>query len=90
MSHTERNKGRLHPTWIDTENFDEEAFEAYEESGYIVIDREIYRVDWDVKYSTSDSFSDVKVGIAGVIHFHTMHHNGGASLQEVIEGALCR
>jgi hypothetical protein len=90
MSYLERNNGRLYPIWVDTENFDDEAFEAYEENGYMVIDREIYRVDWDVKSSQSGGFSDVKVGIQGIIHFHTMHHNGGASLSEVIEDALCR
>lgn len=88
MSYTERNKGRLIPTWIDTENFDDNAFEAYEENGFMVIDREIYRVDWDVNSSKSDYFTDVNVDSNGVIHFHTLHDNGGASLTEVIENAL--
>lgn len=88
MSNTERNKGRLYPTFIDTELFDEEAFEAYEENGYVVIDREIYKPYWDVRGSTSDYFADVKVDSHGVIHFHTLHHNGGAHWTEVVESAL--
>lgn len=90
MSYTERNKSRLIPTWIDTENFDEDAFETYEENGFMVIDREIYRVDWDLNgsRSTTEYFADVNVDDHGVIHFHTLHHNGGASLTEVIENAL--
>lgn len=88
MSHTERNKGRLYPTWIDTENFNDEAFETYEENGFVVIDREIYKPDWDVRGSTGEYFADVKVDDHGVIHFHTLHHNGGAHWTEVVESAL--
>lgn len=91
MSSTERNKGRLIPTNIDTENFDEEAFENYEENGFVVLDREIYEVSWDIKgHQESDHFADVSVDGYGVIHFHTMHHNGGAHWTEVVENALCR
>lgn len=88
MSHTERNKGRLYPMFIDTENFDDEAFETYEENGFVVIDREIYKPDWDVKGSEGEYFADVKVDDRGVIHFHTLHHNGGAHWTEVVESAL--
>lgn len=90
MSSTERNKGRLYPTFIDTENFDDEAFENYEENGYVVIDREIYNPRFDVQGSTGEYFADVTVDAHGVIHFHTLHHNGGAHWTEVLENALCR
>lgn len=89
MSTTERNKGRLIPMFIDTENFDEEAFSIYEEHGYAVIDNEIYKIDWDVRGSQCEYFADVKVDGHGVIHFHTLHHNGGAHWTEVVEHALC-
>lgn len=88
MSYTERNKGRLYPTFIDTENFDDDAFETYEENGYVVIDREIYRPDWDVRGSNYEYFSDVAVDAHGVIHFHTLHHNGCAHWTELVENAL--
>lgn len=88
MSSTERNKGRLYPMFIDTELFSDETFEDYEENGYVVIDREIYRPDWDVRGSTGEYFADVKVDPHGVIHFHTLHHNGGADWTEIVESAL--
>lgn len=88
MSGPERNKGRLIPTGIDTESFDDDAIETYEENGFVVIDREIYKVEWDVKSSNYEYFADVKVDERGVIHFHTLHHNGGANWTEVVENSL--
>lgn len=90
MSEMERNKGRLIPTGIDTELFGEEEFETYHENGFMVIDGEIYQVEWDVKRDTDCySFADVSVDTDdGMIHFHTMHYNGGGCLSEVIERAL--
>lgn len=89
MSTMERNKGRLIPQYIDTELFDDEAFESYSENGFVVIDREIYSVDWDVK-SEQDctDFAEVGVDELGVIHFHTLHYNGGANWTEVVEWGL--
>lgn len=89
MSTIERNKGKLVPQNIDTELFDAEAFEVYEENGFVVIDGEIYAVQWEVKRDTDcDYFADVKVNEDGSIDFHTMHYNGGAHWTEVVEGAL--
>lgn len=89
MSSYERNKGRLIPQNVDTENFDEEAFDLYRENGFEVIDGEIYGVDWDVQGKTDCyDFADVIVDTYGVIHFHTLHHNGGADWTEVVESRL--
>lgn len=89
MSTIERNKGKLIPQNIDTGLFDAEAFEAYEENGFVIIDGEIYAVQWEVERDTDcDYFADVKVNEDGSIDFHTMHYNGGAHWTEVVEGAL--
>lgn len=89
MSEMERNKGRLIYQPIDTENFTEEYFETYEENGFMVIDGDIYAIEWDVKRDTDCfEFAGVEIGEDGVIHFHTMHYNGSGCLSEVIERAL--
>jgi len=90
MSFTERNKGRLIPTGIDTELFDDEAIETYEENGFVVIDREIYKPEFEVFRCDEEGFAYVNVDDDGVIHFHTQHYNGGGHWTEVVENALCR
>lgn len=90
MSRMERNKGRLIPTGIDTENFDDDAIETYEENGFVVIDGEIYKPEFEVYGSMPEDngFAYVDVDENGVIHFHTLHHNGGAHWTEVVESHL--
>lgn len=89
MSTVERNKGVLIPQNIDTEHFTEDDFEMYCENGFIVIDGEIYSVQWEVKRETDcDYFADVHYDKVGNIHFHTMHYNGGGHWLEVVEDAL--
>lgn len=89
MSEVERNKGKLIPQGVDTELFDDEIFEVYKENGFVVIDREIYAVEWEVEYDTcSDYFADVTENPDGSIDFHTMHYNGGGHWTEVVKEAL--
>lgn len=90
MSDMERNKGKLIPQYIDTEGFDEGAFEAYEENGFVVIDNEIYAVEWEIRRQTDCyDFADVSVDKqTGVIDFHTYHYNGGGHWTEVVQDAL--
>jgi hypothetical protein len=90
MSTVERNKGVLIATDIDTEHFTEEDFETYSENGFVIIDNEIYEVQWEVQRETDcDYFVDVEVNKeTGSIYFHTMHYNGGAHWTEVVERAL--
>ena len=89
MSTVERNKGRLIPTGIDTELFSEETFGDYEENGFVVIDNEIYSVEFDVENEKDCSyFAAVHVDDKGVIHFHTLHNNGGAHWTEIVESQL--
>lgn len=89
MSDYERNKGKLIPQPIDTEQFSGEDFEAYQENGFVVIDNEIYAVEWEVKRERDCyDFADVKVNEDGSIDFHTYHYNGGAHWTEVVENAL--
>ena len=89
MSDYERNKGKLLPIDVDTEHFTDEEFDTYRENGFIVIDNEIYKVVWEVQcFMDYVEFADVVQTEGGTIHFHTLHYNGGASLEEVIEDAL--
>lgn len=89
MSTIERNKGRLVPANIDTENYTDEDFDTLHENGLVLIDGEIYEVEWEIKGEKDcDYFADVKVNTDGSIDFHTLHYNGGTYWTEVIEGAL--
>lgn len=89
MSEMERNKGKLIPIGVDTELFSEEDFETYQENGFMVIDNEIYEVKWFVRRDTDCyDFAEVRENDDGSIDFHTYHYNGGACLEEVIEGKL--
>lgn len=88
MSDMEHNKGKLIPTNIDTELFDEEAFEAYSENGFVVIDGEIYSVEWEIQRGELYGFADVVENEDGSINFNTYHYNGGGHWTEVVEGAL--
>lgn len=89
MSTMERNKGRLIPQHIDTDLFNKEDFEAYTENGFVVIDNEIYAVEWDVKRELDcTDFAQVDVDRYGIIHFHTLHYNGGAHWTELVESRL--
>ncbi|ANA49223.1 hypothetical protein PMW_98 [Pseudomonas phage phiPMW] len=89
MSDTERNKGKLIPTGIDTEGFTEDCYSTYEENGFVVIDGEIYTVEWEVHRETvCYNFADVKINDDGSIDFHTLHYNDGAHWTEVIESRL--
>lgn len=90
MSEVERNKGKLIPTGIDTELFNEDDFDNLFENGFVEIDGEIYEVQWEVKRDTDtpDYFADVTENPDGSIDFHTRHYNGGAHWTEVVEHAL--
>lgn len=89
MSDMERNKGKLIPVNIDTENFTDEDFDTLFENNIYIIDGEPYEVVWEVRRDTSSSdFADVKVNEDGSIDFHTYHYNGGAYWTEVVEDAL--
>lgn len=89
MSDYERNKGKLIPTGIDTENFNDEDFDTLYENGMVIIDREVYEVKWEVEGETGCyDFADVKVNEDGSISFHTLHYNGAGHWTELVEDAL--
>ncbi len=89
MSSMERNKGTLKYVSVDTENFSEEDFDTYRENGFLVIGREIYEVHYEVESEVDyNSFVDIKTDEKGVVHFHTLHYNGGGSLEEVLENGI--
>lgn len=88
MSDMEHNKGKLIPTNIDTELFDENAFDQYTDNGFVVIDGEIYSVEWEIKRGELYDFAYVDEHEDGSISFNTWHYNGGAHWTEVVEEAL--
>ncbi len=89
MSEMERNKGILRYMSVDTENFTEDDFDTYRDNGFMVLSNEIYQVEWEVKSDTDCyEFSEVEANPDGTIYFHTMHYNGGGSLEEVLEKKL--
>ena len=88
MSDMEYNKGKLIPTNIDTELFDDDAFDQYMENGYEVIDGEIYEVSWETRRGELYSLCNVTENEDGSIDFETYHYNGGAHWVELVEGKL--
>lgn len=88
MSEMEYNKGKLIPTGIDTELFDDEAFDQYMENGYEVIDSEIYEVIWETRRGELYDFCNVKENDDGSIEFETYHYNGGGHWTELVEKKL--
>lgn len=88
MSEMEHNKGKLIPANIDTENFTEEDFENLEDNGFVLIDGEVYEVDWEVRHGDAYGFAYVTENKDGSIDFITLHYNGGAHWTEVVEDAL--
>lgn len=90
MSEMERNKGKLYPINVDTENFTEEDFDSYREKGFMVLNGEIFKVGYEVKSEKGMMcFSEV-VDDGINITFHTIHYNGGGSLEEVLQQELKR
>ncbi len=90
MSEMEYNRGKLIPVEVDTELFSEDDFETYRESGFEVIDGEIYEVQFDVRRGDLDEISRVSQHDDGTIYFETYHHNGAAYWAEVVEQALAK
>ena len=88
MSEMEYNKGKLIPTGIDTELFDDDAFDQYMENGYEVIDGEIYEVSWEIRRGELYDFCNVKENDDGSIEFETYHYNGGGHWTELVEKKL--
>lgn len=88
MSEMEHNKGRLVPISVDTEHFTEEQFDDYRENGFVVIDGEIYEVEWEIKRGELYDFAYVDEQDNGVIDFNTYHYNGGGHWTEVVQREL--
>lgn len=89
MSEMEYNKGVLIPIHVDTELFDEAAFEAYTENGYVRIHDEVYEVKWEVQRGELDQINNVKIcDETGIIFFETYHCNGGAHWTELVESRV--
>lgn len=78
-----KKKESYYDTWleqlIDTHNT--------RDCGYMVLQDTLYRFNLE-ELDTDLDFAEVEEDQLGVINFHVMYYNGGACLQEVIEGAL--
>jgi hypothetical protein len=85
MSEMEYNKGVLEPSGIDTELFDEDAFENAQDMGLVRIHDELYIPHWEVKRGELNGMNNTTVDEAGFIHFETYHYNGGAHWTELVE-----
>ena len=89
MSEMELNKGKLIPVSVDTENFTEEDYDTYRENGFMIIDEEVFEVEWEVQRETDFTyFVEVSDNTDGTINFHTHHSNGGGDVEEVIQREL--
>jgi len=89
MSEMERNKGKLISVSVDTENFTDEDYDTYRENGFMVIDGEIFEVEWEVKGDTDPVLYEVIDNPDGTIDFHTHHYNI-VDVEEVIQHELTK
>jgi hypothetical protein len=88
MSDTVINKGRLVP-YIHIYNITTDTLDHLLDTGdYVQIDNLLYRYEFDIRDQKDLYFSDVKQDDKGVIHFTTVHYNGGCGLDECITDAL--
>lgn len=89
MSEMERNKGKLIPVSVDTENFTEEDYDTYRENGFMVIDGEIFEVEWEIKGDTRCfGLAEVIDNPDGTIDFQTHHYNGISDVEDIIQREL--
>lgn len=101
MSELERNKGKLYPVRYDIvkEKAIDKMGDLYDdvdmmidefccESNYTKIGNQFYRCEFEVESEKDIDLCDVDKNIDGTIEFHTIHYNGGGSLEEVIESGL--
>lgn len=88
MSDMEHNKGRLIPTGIDLELYDEDAIEELYENDIVIIDGEAYKVEWEIECGELYDFAYVDQHEDGSISFNTWHYNGAAHWTEIVENAL--
>ena len=87
MSGYERNKGILVP--INPKRLSEEQREDPEEfDNLMAINGGWYIVLYEARNQADTNICKIAKNEDGTIEFQTMHHNGGASLQEVLEDGL--
>lgn len=86
MSEMERNRGLLVPL---IGRISQSVQDDPSEHGLIEINGTLYKPLFEVERETeANGFAFVRKGDNNIIVFHTLHYNGGASLEEVIESAL--
>lgn len=89
MSEMEHNKGRLIPTGIDIDDYDPDSLEELlEDHGFVLVDGEVYSVEWEIKQGELYGFQRAFENMDGTIDFETYHYNGGGHWSECVERAL--
>lgn len=89
---------------LSDDKYSDEELDIYENSGdalvnisyviepeFMIINNSIYEVKYSVKSGELDGgFEEVTTSLSNPsdIDFHTMHYNGGGSLEEVLEESL--
>lgn len=86
MSAVERNKGKLIP--VDTSTLTKDQCVEPWDYGMMEIRTKFYKVEFEIKGDDYCDFAEVTENKDGSIDFHTMHYNGGAGLEEVIESGM--
>jgi hypothetical protein len=93
VTDTPYNRERLFDVLVSGSSpYDEDDFlDLVYANDFLLINGNIYKGFFDVRGAGVDEgLEDVEVSKDGDIYFTTIHYNGGASLEEVIEGALKR
>lgn len=103
MSSMETNVGRLcdlgmtpeqmaSQNGMSVEEWRDHLYDDFEQPPYLVIGNKVHAVEWVVYGDADGSLEHLeKVSDPGsipVYFFATQHHNGGASLEEVLESLL--
>ncbi len=97
MSTVERNKGTLELIAIGSNAITsyEKRVEADTEDQYLYLSNQLklYKIIYEIESEQDCShFSEIVGDVHGTreLDFHTLHYNGGGSLQEVLEAEITR
>ena len=88
MSNIGRIKGKLYPSGIDTEHFTEEDYESLIKDGMIVIDGEVYEVEYDIDDDVIVPFTDLVFLENGCVLFDAVYYSDQESLQTLVDEAV--
>jgi hypothetical protein len=92
VSSLERNKGTLvyigEKIFTKPSKLTEDEYEQWViENSFMTIGEKLYKVTYEIQ-SEEDLYFQYVLLSGKRIHFHTIHYNGGASLEEVLTSAI--